>query len=49
MKGYYLFLNSVVNEYYKNNKFWDFTVILPENIDLSDKEWELALCEVYFI
>lgn len=48
MKSYYLYVDSSPNKEYKNNNFFDFTVILPQNIDISEGEWEIGLCEVHF-
>ena len=48
MRCYYLFLSSLPNEYYKNNNFFDFTVVFPQNIDLTGSDWEIGLCEISF-
>ena len=47
MNSHYLFLNSKVNDFNKNNVFLDFTSVFHQNINLNDKEWELGLCEIY--
>lgn len=48
MNDYYIFLNSSKNEIYRNNNFFDFTCLLPHEIDVSDGNWELGLSEIHF-
>ena len=44
-----MFFNSSSNKDYKQNKFFDFTINLPYNINLSENKWEIGLVEISFI
>ena len=44
-----MFLNSSANQDYENNTFFDFTVNIPQKIDLSENKWEIGLTEISFI
>ena len=49
MRGFYIFANSKPNKYYKKNSFINFTYILPQVVDVSEGDWEIALCDLFFI
>ena len=49
MKEFYMFLNSSASNENKTNKFFDFTVNIPYQIDLSKNKWEIGLTEISFL
>ena len=48
MKEHYIYITSSKTEKYDNNKFSEFTVDFPSNIDLSTNNWELGLATIDF-
>lgn len=48
-EGFYLTLPSDGSmKTFPNNRISQFKTLLPQNIDLTDGEWEVALTEIMF-